>query len=245
MNESHSAYKFDSNHAYRQYKINQQNLITMQGIIDGFNSSPELAEQPQPFLSDILTIPKKSPLDVFGLGPPVFDGVKEHAQNFITEFIQFCNSYTSSNDNDLSKAFIKCHKYDDIKKSLSFYLSNNPNSTFEDLCQFFITKFGTRTIAENIQFWNNFSLNYKFPNTSRERLESIAESLHFTKYDCSARLFSVLPFRWKKELIDSDIIPSPDNDFWEEIWQFINNTLAEESLVKEFDFIVSSRFGGG
>jgi len=227
MNEANSAYKFDSSKEYRQYKINQQNLISMQDIIDSFNSKPTLVEQPQPFLNEIINIPKKSPLDVFGLGPPIFDGIKEHAQKFITDFIQFCNAYTSfSNDSDLSKAFIKCQKFDDIKKSLSSYLFNNPNASFEDLYQYFITKFGTRTIAENIKFWNNFSLNFKFPNDSRARLETIAESLHFSKYDCSVRLFSVLPYKWKKELIDINIIPSENNDNWEEMWEFINNTLA-------------------
>jgi len=245
-NEADSMYKFDSTREFRQYKINKENLKIMQDAIEDFNTSPELNEQPRPFLADDQNIPKKSPLDVFGLGPPTFDGIKEHAAKFISDFIKFCNSYISfANDDDFSEAFIKCLKQEDIRKGMISFRINNPNADFEDCCVYFIRRFGTRTIAENIHYWNNFSLNFKFPNSSRDRLESIAESLHFSKYDCSTRLFSVLPPRWKNELINDNIIPTEDHDFWEEIWQYINNTLAKETLMKDFDFIVSSRFGRG
>jgi len=199
MNEANSAHKFDSVKEYRQYKINQQNLISLQEFIDSFNLSPPLVEQPQPFLTDLQQIPKKSPLDVFGLKLPQFDGIKEHAQSFISEFIRFCNAYTSfHDDSDLIKAFIKCQKFENISKNLTNFINNNPTPSFEDLCQFFITSHGTRSISEHINFWNTFRLNFKFPNDSRSRLETAANALHFSKYDCSARLLSVLPIRWKK-----------------------------------------------
>jgi len=245
MNEANSAYNFDTKREYRQYKINQKNLISLQDFIDSFNYSPPLIEQPQPFLADIQQIPKKSPLDVFGLKPPQFDGIKEHAQTFVTEFIRFCNAYTTFHDDaDLMKAFIKCHKYEDISRNLSKFTINNPSASFEDLIQFFITSHGTRSVAEHIQFWNSFRLNFKYPNESRKRLETAANALHFSKYYCSARLLSVLPYNWKKSIMQSNIIPTPDNDCWEDLWSFINNHLAEESLFREFDTIISSRFGG-
>ena len=107
QNEANSAYKFDSAKEYRQYKISQKNLLYLQEFIESYNSTPSLADQPQPFLGEINQISKKSPLDLFGLKPPIFDGIKEHAQQFINKFIQFCNSYTMfSNDSDLIQAFI-------------------------------------------------------------------------------------------------------------------------------------------
>ncbi|KAL6602183.1 hypothetical protein U3516DRAFT_760369 [Neocallimastix sp. 'constans'] len=82
---------FNSFEEYRQYKVTQSNLKHAKDFIENFSShTPIKTSQLQPFFIDATNtnIQKKSPLDVFEMKPPVFDGNKDHAQqsNFIAKF---------------------------------------------------------------------------------------------------------------------------------------------------------------
>ncbi|ORX73525.1 hypothetical protein BCR32DRAFT_305152 [Anaeromyces robustus] len=59
------------------------------------------------------------------------------------------------------------------------------------------------------------------------------------------RLVAALPRKWKEILVEEEICPDSDDDHYDDIWEFINNKLAQEALIKEYSEFVSLRFGGG
>ena len=92
QNSAPSKRDFNSFEEYRQYKVTQSNLKHAKDFIENFSShTPIKTSQLQPFFIDATNtnIQKKSPLDVFEMKPPVFDGNKDHAQQFINEIYTF------------------------------------------------------------------------------------------------------------------------------------------------------------
>ena len=202
-------------------------------------------DQPFPRQTGIDQISKKSPLDFYKLNVPTFSGIKEDALKYLEEFIRFNNNYISiPSEKDLINFFVASQTNNYIKSKLSNYVTNESPNNFATVAQYFIANFGTRTIAEQIKFWNNFRLNYNNPNKSKQSLDNTANVLKFTDYDKSAKVLSILPESWRYELIDESIIPSETPPMYEELWDYINNKLAKQALIKEYNFIISSRFEG-
>jgi len=246
-NGAPSVSNFSNYDDYRQYKITQSKLNNLKDVVTSWASMFVIPpDQPCPWQSDIDQIPKKSPLDFYKLDIPKLSGIKEEAQKYLDDFIRFNNNYISiPSEKDLIEFFVSSQSNDFIKKRLRSFIQDESPDSFATVAQFFIANFGTRTIVEQIHFWNNFRLNYKNPNKSKLALDNTASVLKFSEYDKAAKILSILPESWRYELIDNDIIPSYTNPMYNDVWDFINNKLAKQALIKEYNFIISSRFGGG
>ncbi|ORX73528.1 hypothetical protein BCR32DRAFT_285559 [Anaeromyces robustus] len=98
FNQASSASNFSDDHSYRKYKISKANLTAIRHFLRDYTNETIIPDnQPQPFLAENQGIIKKSPLDVFGMKPPEFNGDKRTAKNFVRKFTQFVNSYVSIN----------------------------------------------------------------------------------------------------------------------------------------------------
>ena len=245
-NKAQSESEFSTYEDYRHYKISQAKVNALREVVKSWTSMFTIPpDQPFPRQTDIDKIPKKSPLDFYKLNVPPFSGIKEDASKYLEEFIRFNNNYISiPSEKNLINFFVASQTNNYIKAKLSNYVSNESPNNFATVAQYFIANFGTRTIAEQIKFWNNFRLNYNNPNKSKQALDMTVNVLKFTDYDKSAKILSILPENWKYELIDESIIPSETSPMYDELWDSINYKLAKQALIKEYNFIISSRFGG-
>lgn len=244
-NAARSAQGFEDMASYRNYKVKSANLKEAIAFLNSNKTNANLTEVPQPFLAQGPEVPKKSPLDGFNLKCPVFSGKKNQATSYLKSFIDYVNHYYVIPDQaDLITCFINTQTDTKIKDYLSTEFSYNPNMDFQRMSELFLQKYGSFTIQEHLNFWNNFHIIQQNPEDSKRRIEQSCEALKFSKLQLSLKVFTSLPINWRKDIMLKNLLPTESNDHYEDIWLYINETLANEQIIRETEEMAAALSGG-